>query len=86
MFTGLGPSDDAARRTYAATLTKNFVSVEEGMKRSLVGTPKTIAQRMESYDKAGLDYVELKFMYSTVSEFHEAMDSFAKDVLPSFNK
>ncbi|MGA3109656.1 MAG: TIGR03619 family F420-dependent LLM class oxidoreductase [Candidatus Bathyarchaeia archaeon] len=84
MFTGLGPSDNAARDTYATTLTKNFVSVEEGMKRSLVGTSKTITQRMESYANAGLDYVELKFMYSTVSEFHEAMDTFAKDVIPSF--
>jgi len=84
MFTGLGPSDDAARDTYAATLTKNFVSVEEGMKRSLVGTSKTIAKRMEAYANAGLDYVELKFMYATVSEFHKAMDTFAKDVIPSF--
>ncbi|MGP8071299.1 MAG: LLM class flavin-dependent oxidoreductase [Candidatus Bathyarchaeia archaeon] len=84
MFTGLGPSDDAARDTYAATLTKNFVSVEEGMKRSLVGTSKTITNRMETYANAGLDYVELKFMYATVSEFHKAMHTFAKDVIPSF--
>jgi len=84
MFTGLGPSDDAARDTYAATLTKNFVSVEEGTKRSLVGTSKTITKRMEAYANAGLDYVELKFMYSTVSEFHKAMEAFAKDVIPSF--
>jgi alkanesulfonate monooxygenase SsuD/methylene tetrahydromethanopterin reductase-like flavin-dependent oxidoreductase (luciferase family) len=84
MFTGLGQSDDAAKDTYAATLTKNFVSVEEGMKRSLVGTSKTITKRMEAYANAGLDYVELKFMYATVSEFHNAMGTFAKDVIPSF--
>ena len=84
MFTGLGPSDEASRNTFSATLTKNFVSVEEGMKRSLVGTSKTITRRMEAYANAGLDYVELKFMYSTIPEFHEKMETFAKDVLPSF--
>ena len=84
LFTGLGPSDDAARNTFSATLTKNFVSVEEGMKRSLVGTSNTITKRMEAYANAGLDYVELKFMYSTIPEFHEEMKTFAKDVLPSF--
>lgn len=85
MFTGLGSSDDAAKSTFSATLTKNFVSDEEGMKRSLVGTPRTIAKRMEAYANAGLDYVELKFMYSTIPEFHTSMETFAKDVLPSFS-
>jgi len=84
MFTGLGQSDDAAKNTFSSTLTKNFVSVDEGMKRSLVGTSQTITRRMEAYAKAGLDYVELKFMYSTVQEFHKSMETFAKDVLPSF--
>jgi len=84
MFTGLGQSDDSAKNTFSATLTKNFVSVDEGMKRSLVGTSKTITRRMEAYANAGLDYVELKFMYSTIPEFHDSMQAFAKDVLPSF--
>lgn len=84
MFTGLGPSDDAAKNTFSATLAKNFVSVEEGMKRSLVGSSKAITERMEAYANAGLDYVELKFMYSTIPEFHGTMETFAKDVLPSF--
>ena len=84
LFTGLGSSDDAARNTFSATLTKNFASVEEGMKRSLVGTSNTITKRMEAYANAGLDFVELKFMYSTIPEFHEEMKTFAKDVLPSF--
>jgi probable F420-dependent oxidoreductase len=84
LFTGLASSDEAARNTFSATLTKNFVSVEEGMKRSLVGTTNVIAKRIEAYANAGLDYVELKFMYSTIPEFHEEMETFAKEVLPSF--
>jgi len=85
MFTGIGSSDEAAERSYSATLMKNFVSVQEGLKRSLVGTSKTISKRLEAYQKAGLYYVELKFMYSTVSEFHELMEIFAREVLPSFH-
>ena len=84
MFTGLGQTEEAAEKTFSATLAKNFVSLEEGMKRSLVGTSKTITQRMETYATAGLDFVELKFMYSTIPEFHKHMETFAKDVLPSF--
>jgi alkanesulfonate monooxygenase SsuD/methylene tetrahydromethanopterin reductase-like flavin-dependent oxidoreductase (luciferase family) len=84
MFTGMGATDDSAKSTYSATLMKNFVSVEEGMKRSLVGTSKTLVQRLEAYEKAGLDFFELKFMYSTVPEFHERMKAFANDVLSSF--
>jgi len=84
MFTGLGPSDTTAEDKYAATLLKNFSSVDEGMKRSLVGTTRTVTERLERYIKCGLDYVELKFMYSTVPEFHKVMEDFAKDVLPSF--
>lgn len=84
MFTGIGSSDEAAERTYSATLMKNFVSVEEGLKRSLVGTSNTISKRLEGYAKVGLDYVELKFMYSTVPEFHASMETFAREMLPSF--
>jgi probable F420-dependent oxidoreductase len=85
MFTGIGSSDEAAERSYSATLMKNFVSAQEGLKRSLVGTSERISKRIEAYQKTGLDYLELKLMYSTVPEFHELMETFAKEVLPSFH-
>jgi len=85
MFTGLSRSEDAARQAYSRTLMKNFSSLEEGLNRSLVGTPKAILQRLEAYRRAGLDYVELKFMYPGVAELHEMMREFAKDIVPSFS-
>lgn len=85
MFTGLVQSEDAARRTYSGTLLKNFSSVDEGLRRSLVGSSKAIVQRLEAYASAGLDYVELKFMYATVPELHDMMNEFARDVVPSFS-
>lgn len=84
MFAGIGSTDDVAKNTYSRTLTTNFPSFEEGMKRTLVGTTKTIANRIEAYAKAGLDYIELKFMYPNILEFHKVMETFAKDVIPSF--
>lgn len=84
MFTGIGQSDDAAKEAHSATLMKNFDSVEEGMKRSLVGSPGVIAKRLEAYERVGLDFVELKFMYSSIQQFHELMTKFAQDILPSF--
>jgi alkanesulfonate monooxygenase SsuD/methylene tetrahydromethanopterin reductase-like flavin-dependent oxidoreductase (luciferase family) len=83
MFTGINQSEDAAPKAYAATLTKNFASVEEGMRRSLVGSPRAIAERLEGYERV-LDFVELKFMFSTIQQFHELMTKFAEDILPSF--
>lgn len=84
MFTGLSESDASAGSIYSATLLKNFASMDEGLKRSLVGSTKTVISRLEGYRRVGLDYVELKFMYKTIAEFHEMMRAFAGDILPSF--
>lgn len=86
MFTGIGKSEEQAQKAYSPTLLKNFASIEEGMKRSLVGSPGTITKRLEAYEKVGLDFVELKFMYSSIDQFHEQMRKFAKDILPSFEQ
>jgi len=84
MFLGMERSDNEAVSRYSASLTKNFVSVEEGVKRSLIGTTRTVADKIEQYTKTGLEYFEFKFIYSTVKDFHEMMKTFAADVIPSF--
>jgi len=84
MFVGMGPSDSEAVATHSASLAKNFVSAEEGVKRGLIGTTRTIAEKIERYEKIGLSFFEFKFIYSTIREFHARMETFAKDVLPSF--
>jgi probable F420-dependent oxidoreductase len=86
MFAGLRESDDSTRDMYAATLAKNFISTDEGLKRNLVGTTNTITRRLEGYQTARLDFIELKFIYSTVPEFHEMTRTFAKEIIPSFKR
>ncbi len=84
MFLGIGSSDSQATSANSASLAKNFASVEEGVKRSLIGTTKTIADKIERYGKTGLDYFEFKFIYSAVNDFHKMMETFSADVIPSF--
>lgn len=84
MFVGIGSSDNEATAANSASLTKNFSSVEEGARRSLIGTTRTIADKIERYEKTGLDCFEFKFIYSTVNDFHKMMEAFAADVIPSF--
>jgi probable F420-dependent oxidoreductase len=84
MFVGIGSSDDQATAVNSTSLRKNFLSVEEGVRRSLIGTTRTIADKIERYEKTGLDYFEFKFIYSTIKDFHRMMEAFAADVMPSF--
>jgi len=84
MFLGIGSSDSEAIGANSASLTKNFSSVEEGVERSLIGTTRTIADKLERYEKTGLDYFEFKFIYSTIKDFHRMMEVFASEVMPSF--
>lgn len=83
-FTGLSESEYAAKQVYSETLMKNFTSLDEGLKRSLVGRSENVIRRLEAYRRVGLDFVELKFVYSTLPEFHGVMRAFAKDIIPSF--
>jgi len=84
MFVGIGSSDNEATAANSASLTKSFSSVEEGERRSLIGTTRTIADKVERYEKTGLDYFEFKFIYPTIRDFHRMMEVFAADVMPSF--
>jgi len=84
MFVGIGSSDNQAVATNSASLTKNFSSVEEGLKRSLIGTTRTVNDKIERYEKIGLDYFEFKFVYPTIKNFHQMMEVFASEIIPSF--
>lgn len=84
MFTAIEKSEDAAKSSASMSLSTNFVSVEEGLKRSLVGSPAGIKSKLERYSFAGVDVTELKFVYSDIPSLLKMMNLFAKDVLPSF--
>jgi len=85
MFTVIDQEASRASSLAAKSLTSNFVSVEEGMKRSLIGTPKEIAMKLEEYSKGGVQATELKFVYSDIPSLMNMMKLFAGEVLTSFD-
>jgi probable F420-dependent oxidoreductase len=62
LFTFVDRDSEKARQHAAGSLSTNFVSVEEGEKRSLVGNPRQVADKLELYSKAGEDMVEIKWI------------------------
>ncbi|MEM3890607.1 MAG: TIGR03619 family F420-dependent LLM class oxidoreductase [Nitrososphaerales archaeon] len=83
MFTSIDSVEEKALNAAKQTLTTNFSSLEEGLRRSFVGTPTQISKRLEGYRAA--DYFELKFIYPSVERFKEMLKLFAETILKSFN-
>jgi alkanesulfonate monooxygenase len=83
MFAVIDADGDAAKSGAAKSLATNFVSVEEGEKRSLVGHPSQLLEKIGLFSKAGVDMTELKFIYSDISSLLKMMNLFAKEILPS---
>jgi probable F420-dependent oxidoreductase len=84
MFTSLDENGETAKASAAKSLANNFVSVDVGIERSLVGSPRDLVQKLEQYSSAGVDITELKFVYSEISALLKMMDLFSREVLPSF--
>jgi len=85
MFTSLNTNSQNAAQSAAKSLSTNFVTVEEGLKRSLVGDPRELIEKIKLYEKAGVNMTELKWMYSSIPELLEMMNLFANEVLPAFD-
>jgi probable F420-dependent oxidoreductase len=83
MFTSVDEDEEKALSNARQTLTTNFTSIEEGLRRSFVGTPTQIAKRLEGYRAA--DYFELKFIYPTIDRLKEMLKLFADNIVKSFN-
>lgn len=83
MFTAVDRDGKVARAAAARSLATNFVSVEEGERRSLVGAPSELLEKLGRYSRAGVDMTELKFIYSDVPSLLAMMDVFAREIMPS---
>ena len=86
MFTAVDRDASKAAALASKSLSTSFVSTEEGMKRSLVGSPAELAKKLELYSSAGVKITELKFVYSEIPALVKMMKLFAEEVLPSFRE
>lgn len=61
-----------------------FKALEEAKRRNLIGSADDVHRGIEEYQKAGADYIGLKFIYRTNGEFRKMVESFASEIMPSF--
>jgi probable F420-dependent oxidoreductase len=85
MFTSLNQNEELAVASAAKSLSTNFTTVDEGLRRSLVGTPKDLVRKLELYASAGVTITELKFVYPDLPSLLGMMKLFADEVLRSFH-
>ncbi len=85
MFTVVDEDSATARKLAAKSLSSNFVSVEEGEKRSLAGSPDELVRKLSEYVSAGVDMTELKFVYSDLSALFKMMKLFAEEIMPNLS-
>lgn len=83
LFACVNADSSTAKQRAAKTLSTNFESIAEGEKRSLVGTPREIAERLDGYAAAGAQMTELKFIYSDIEVLLSMMQVFSRDVIRS---
>jgi probable F420-dependent oxidoreductase len=83
IFTVVDNNAQLARELAKKSLLTNFVSLEEAEKRSLVGTPEEIIEKVEEYSKAGVNITELKFVYSDVTALLNMMQLYADKIIPA---
>jgi probable F420-dependent oxidoreductase len=84
MFTSVDADGTRARSAAAKSLSTNFVSVEEGLRRSLIGAPEELVQRLQLYEQAGVTVTELKFVYSDIPAVLKMLELFASKILSAF--
>jgi len=52
----------------------------------LIGSPKTIRDKLEKYVAAGVGHYEMKFVYRDIPHYLEQLKAFAAEVAPAFAK
>lgn len=85
-YTAIAPSSEEARRFSRATFetfTKGFTveTYEGAIASALLGSPDEIREQVADYAAAGVQHIEMKFIYLSEAHLHEQMDLFAGEVM-----
>lgn len=93
IYISVDRSSEKANSNARATLVNNakaydvFIgenAFERASNVSLVGSPQEIANKIEEYSLAGVNYYEMKFIYQSLDHFQEQLELFSKEILPNF--
>ncbi len=83
VFATVAATDAAAEAMFAPTMGQVFAG--EGLReRNLVGSPATVVQRLQAYQAAGVNLVEMKPIYPSVSALIGMLELVAREVMPAF--
>jgi alkanesulfonate monooxygenase SsuD/methylene tetrahydromethanopterin reductase-like flavin-dependent oxidoreductase (luciferase family) len=85
IFATVAASDAAARDVFTPTM-GSFFPGEQLTGRNLVGSPDTVVRRLQEYEAAGLNLVEMKPIYRSVPELLGMLQLIAREVMPAFQR
>ena len=78
-------SEEARRfsRPTFETFTKGFTvkTYDEAIASALLGSPEEILEQVAAYTEAGVEHIEMKFIYLSEAHLEEQMTLFAETVL-----
>ena len=76
-------TDDAAHEQAYPTVAQVCPSEEAYRERTLVGSPATVAARLNEFHEAGVNWVEVRPVYPTIENLIEQMRMLRDEVLPA---
>lgn len=85
-YAAIAPASEDARRSSRATFetfTKGFTvkTYEEAIASALLGSPDEILEQVADYRDAGVEHIEMKFIYHSEEHLAEQMQLFAETVM-----
>lgn len=85
-YAAIAPTSEEARRFSRSTFdtfTKGFTvkTYDEAIASALLGSPEEILEQVEDYRSAGVEHIEMKFIYLSEEHLAEQMSLFAEAVM-----
>jgi probable F420-dependent oxidoreductase len=82
IFTTLASTDAEAQAIARRSLEHQWGDADTGVSKTLVGSPATIASRMQEYAAAGVTHFEVKFICHDLEMMHGMIRAYAESVVP----
>ena len=88
-YAAIARSPEEARRSSRPTFdtfTKGFTvkTYDEAIRSALLGSSDEIREQLAGYQDAGVEHIEMKFIYLSEAHLAEQMEQFASEVMPAF--
>jgi alkanesulfonate monooxygenase SsuD/methylene tetrahydromethanopterin reductase-like flavin-dependent oxidoreductase (luciferase family) len=83
IFACVAPTHEQAMEIGAATLAQRFKSLERALAVCAIGTPAEVQQQLADRYRAGMRYLELRFVSHDPDSWVEMANSLTSDVLPA---